>query len=83
MFQKVYFEEDMNIQNFKTIKVLILGLPLGSLREICHSDVTLVENHRIYYKGQEWCLFPRVKGCLKLVFEIILIKFIAPFVFNL
>jgi hypothetical protein len=73
----------MNVQNFKTIKVSILGLPFGNPREKCHLDVTPMENHKVYYKGHEWCLLPKVKGCVKLVFEVIHIKLIAPYVFNL
>jgi len=34
--------------------VRILGLPLGSLRTKCHSDVGLVEWQRIYYRGRWW-----------------------------
>jgi hypothetical protein len=51
MFQKVWFEEDMNIfQNFKTTKVLVLGLSLGSPRKKWHLDLTPMENHKIYYR---------------------------------
>jgi hypothetical protein len=40
---------------FKVAGVLtfaISGLPLGSLGTKCHLDVSLVERHRIYYKGE-------------------------------
>jgi hypothetical protein len=40
----------MNVQSFETIRVLVLGLPLGSPREKWHLDVVLAERHRIYYK---------------------------------
>jgi hypothetical protein len=40
----------MNVQNFGITKVLILGLPLGSLKKKCHLDVALVERHKIYYR---------------------------------
>jgi len=31
----------------------ILGLPLGSFETKCHSDVGLMERHKIYYKGED------------------------------
>jgi len=40
----------MSVQNFGTIKIPILGLPLGSPEKKCHLDVTLVESHIIYYR---------------------------------
>jgi hypothetical protein len=40
----------MNIQSFGTIKVPILGLPLGSLEKKYHLDVVPVERHTLYYK---------------------------------
>jgi hypothetical protein len=40
----------MNVQNFKTTRVPILGLSLGNLGEKCHLDIAHVENHRIYYR---------------------------------
>jgi len=33
--------------------------------------------------GREWCLFPKVAGHVKLMFEVVLTKFIAPFPFDL
>jgi hypothetical protein len=49
MLQITCFEKDMSIQGFKTTKVLILGLPLGSLGKKCHLDVASAEKHRVYY----------------------------------
>jgi hypothetical protein len=40
----------MNIQNFETTKVPILGLPLGSLEKKSHLDVALGKTHGIYYR---------------------------------
>jgi hypothetical protein len=40
----------MNNQSFGTIKLLVLGLPPRSPRKKCHSDVALVETHRVYYR---------------------------------
>jgi hypothetical protein len=44
----------------------ILGLPLGSLKTKCHFDVSLVGNHRVYYKG-EGGAFPQVRVVVSLV----------------
>ncbi len=33
--------------------------------------------------GREWCLFPKVAGRVKLVFEVVPTKLIAPFPFDL
>ncbi len=58
--QKHWFEENMNVKNFETIKVSILGLPLVNPWKKCHLDVTPIENHRVYYmKG----VVPPPKGC--------------------
>jgi hypothetical protein len=73
----------MNIQSFGTIKVLILGFPLGSFREKWHLDVIPTKKHKVYYRGGEWCIFPKVVSHVKLVFEVVLIKFVTPFLFNL
>jgi hypothetical protein len=40
----------MNVQNFETTKVPILGLPFGSIRKKCYLDVALVESHKVYYR---------------------------------
>ncbi len=50
MFKHVWFDEYMNVQNFGTIRVPILGFPLGSPRKKCHLDVALIESHRVYYR---------------------------------
>jgi hypothetical protein len=34
-------------------------------------------------KEEEWCLLLEVKGRVKLVFEVVLIKFAIPLAFNL
>ncbi len=44
----------------------ISGLPLGSLKTKCHLDVSLVERHRSYYKG-EGGGFPQVRVVMSLV----------------
>jgi hypothetical protein len=51
MFQIGYFEEDMNVQNFGIIRVLILGLSLRNLGKKCHFDVASTKSQRLYYKG--------------------------------
>jgi len=40
----------MNIQNFETRRVPVLGFPFGNLGKKCHLDVAPVESHRIYYR---------------------------------
>jgi hypothetical protein len=50
----------MNIQNFGTMKVLILGFSLESSRKKCHLDVAPMENHKVYYR-EENVFSP--KGC--------------------
>jgi hypothetical protein len=44
----------------------ILGFPFGSLGTKCHSDVTLMERHKVYYKG-EGGGFPQVRAVVSLV----------------
>jgi hypothetical protein len=44
----------------------ILGLPLGSPGRKNHLDVSLVERHRVYYKG-EGGGFPQVRTMVSLV----------------
>ncbi len=51
----------MNIQSFATIRVPILGLPLGSPETKNHLDVGPAERHKVYYMG-EGGGFPRVRA---------------------
>jgi hypothetical protein len=44
----------------------ISGLPFGSLGTKCHLDVSLVERHKVYYKG-EGGGFPQVRTVVNLV----------------
>ncbi len=44
----------------------ISGLPLGSPKTKCHLDVSLVEKHKVYYKG-EGGGFPQVRAMLSVV----------------
>jgi hypothetical protein len=46
--------------------VRISRLPLGSPETKCHSDVSLVKKHRVYYKG-EGGGFPQVRAVVNLV----------------
>jgi hypothetical protein len=46
--------------------VRISGLPLGSPKTKCHLDVSLVEKHKVYYKG-EGGGFPQVRAMLSVV----------------
>ncbi len=34
-------------------------------------------------QGEEWCLLPKVVGRVKLMFKVVLVKFVAPLPFNL
>jgi hypothetical protein len=43
----------MSVQNFKIVRVSILGLPLGNpdnLKKKCHLDVAPTKNHPVKYK---------------------------------
>jgi len=40
----------MNVKNFGTTKVPILGLPLESPWKNYHLDVAPIESHRVYYR---------------------------------
>jgi hypothetical protein len=40
----------MNIQNFGTIRIIVLGLPLGSHGKKCHLDVVAMKSHKVHYK---------------------------------
>ncbi len=42
-----------------------------------------MESHKIYDKGGEWRLLLKVTDYVKLVFEVVSIKFVAPLAFNL
>jgi len=44
----------------------ISGLPFGSPGTKCHLDVSLVERHKVYYKG-EGGGFPQVRTVVNLV----------------
>jgi len=44
----------------------ISGLPFGNLKTKCHLDVSLVERHKVYYKG-EGGGFPQVWAMVSLV----------------
>ncbi len=53
----------------KVVGVPIVGiskLPLGSPKTKCHLDVSLVERHKVYYKG-EGDGFPQVRTVVNLV----------------
>jgi hypothetical protein len=47
MLQIGVFEEDMNVQSFKSIIVVILGLSFKSSLKKCHSDVAPMNSHRV------------------------------------
>jgi hypothetical protein len=51
------FEEDMNVQSFKSIIVVILGFSFESSWKKCHLDVALMNSHR----GRG--VVPLPKGC--------------------
>jgi hypothetical protein len=44
----------------------ILGLPFGSPKKKCHLNVSLVERHKVYYKG-EGDGFPQVRAVVSFV----------------
>jgi hypothetical protein len=53
----------------KVAKALILGisgLPFGSLGTKCHLDVSLVERHKVYYKGEGGGL-PQVRAVVNVM----------------
>jgi len=52
----------------KVPSVEILRLPFGSPEIKCHLDVSLVGNHRVYYKG-EGGGFPQVRVVVNCEFE--------------
>jgi len=47
MLQIGVFEEDMNVQSFKSTIVVILGLSFESSLEKCHLDVAPMNSHRV------------------------------------
>jgi hypothetical protein len=46
--------------------VKIPRIPLGSLRQKNHLDVSLIERHKVYYKGDGGG-FPQVRAAVSLV----------------
>jgi len=57
------------LQGSKVMKVLTLGistLPFGSPRTKCHLDVSFMERHIVYYKG-EGGGFPQVQAMVNFV----------------
>jgi len=48
--RKTWFEKDMNVQSFGTIRPPILGLPLGNPGKKWHLDVIPMERHIGYYR---------------------------------
>jgi hypothetical protein len=73
----------MNVQNFGTTKVPILGCPFGSREKKCHLDVAPMKRHKIYYKEGNGASSPKVIGNLKLVLEVVPIKSATSVAFNL
>jgi hypothetical protein len=61
--------ESLNSRNFK--------LPLGSLGTKSHLDVSLVERHKVYYKG-EGGGFPQVRVVVSLVSPSYMSLVLAP-----
>ncbi len=60
---------ERKIMGPKVVGVPIVGiskLPLGSPKTKCHLDVSLVERHKVYYKG-EGDGFPQVRTVVNLV----------------
>jgi hypothetical protein len=47
ILKQTWFEKDMSIQNFGTIRVLLMGLPFGNLKEKWHLDVVPTEKHKV------------------------------------
>jgi len=48
------------------LTLAISGLPFGSSRTKCHSDVGLMERHKVYYKGKGDG-FPQVRAMVSLM----------------
>jgi len=42
-----------------------------------------MESHKIYYREGSDAFLPKVRSYVKLVFEVVDIEFVTPFVFNL
>jgi hypothetical protein len=51
------------MSNFKIIRVLVLGHPLGSLGKKCHLDVGFVENHKVSCREGNVSPFKSCKPC--------------------
>jgi hypothetical protein len=64
-------------------KVPILGLPFENPKKKCHLDVTPMNRHKIYYRVGEWYLLSKVASHVKLVLEVVFIKYVTLLVFNL
>jgi hypothetical protein len=55
----------------------ISGLPFGSPRIKCHLDVSLMENHKVYYKGES-AGFPQARAMVNLMSPSLLVTRLAP-----
>jgi hypothetical protein len=75
------FENKFDLRKIWATKVL--GLPFGSPKEKWHLNVITMDRHKVHYRGEEWCLLPKVANHTKIVFEVLSTKSIAPFSFNL
>jgi hypothetical protein len=73
----------MSFQSFETIRVPVLGLPLGNPREEMTLGCNPHGEAQSILQGGEWCLLPNVVGCVKLVLEVVPTKSTTPFPFNL
>ncbi len=51
MFKKNLFTRLVTFQRYKTISVLVLRLPFGSLRNFDHFNVIHEDNSKVCYKG--------------------------------
>ncbi len=60
-----------------------MEFPFGSFEEKWYLDVDPMKRHKVYYRGREWCFLPKVVSHAKLVFEVVITKFVAPLLFNL
>jgi hypothetical protein len=49
-FKNIWFEKDMNIQNYEIANVPVLGILLRTLEKKWHLDIVSMEKHKLYYR---------------------------------
>jgi hypothetical protein len=77
LWKGIWFKKDISVQSFRTLWILVLGLPFGSFRGKWHLDVVRVKRHIIYYREGNDAFSQKVVSRVKLMLEVIAIKFIT------